>query len=396
MMADMFSTKRVMVFLLLMLLGGFAFSVEAVQVANEQEAVTSFDWVLLWIYILIALLFSFLCSVAEAVLLSITPSYIEHLQEQRPKKAKVLRTLRITSVDRSLAAILTLNTIAHTVGAIAAGAQATVVFGSGWIGIFSAIMTLAILFFSEIIPKTIGAVYWKPLAPITAVFVQWLIKILYPLIWVSEAITKWISHGKKQHIFSRDEFLAMAGLGERTGDIDEHEFRVVRNLFRFRQLRAKDIMTPRTVMVSLPASAKVEDVFQQVLNIRFSRIPVYSEDNDDITDFVLKDDVLMTQAKEHGSRTLSHLKRKLICVLGEMPLPDLMEVLLNERQHIALVVDEYGQTSGLVTLEDLVETLLGLEIMDEMDEVKDMQILARQQWRKRAQKRGLILDEEKE
>lgn len=371
----------------------FVSAAEASQFLSDTESVTTSDGVLLAIYILIALLFSFVCSIAEAVLLSITPSHIEHQLQKKPNKGKVLRSLRITNVDRSLAAILTLNTIAHTVGAIAAGAQATVVFGSGWIGVFSALMTLAILFFSEIIPKTIGAVYWKPLASITAVFVQWLIKILYPLIWVSEAITKWISHGKKQHIFSRDEFLAMAGLGERTGGIDEHEFRVVRNLFRFRQLRAKDIMTPRTVMVSLPANAKVNDIFQQILNMRFSRIPIYSEDNDDITDFVLKDDVLMTQAKEHGSRTLSALKRKLICILGEMSLPDLMEVLLNERQHIALIVDEYGQTSGLVTLEDLVETLLGLEIMDEMDEVKDMQILARQQWRKRAQKRGLIVDD---
>lgn len=370
--------------------------VAASSMTSEIDQVSSMDWALLALYILIAILFSFLCSIAEAVLLSITPSYIEHLQEKSPKRAKVLRTLRITSVDRSLAAILTLNTIAHTVGAIAAGAQATIVFGSAWIGLFSVIMTLAILFFSEIVPKTIGAVYWKQLATITAVYVQWLIKILYPLIWLSEMITKWISHGKKQHIFSRDEFLAMAGLGERTGHIEEHEFRVVRNLFRFRQLRAKDIMTPRTVMVSLPASAKVEEVFQQVLDIRFSRLPIYSEDNDDITDFVLKDDILMTQAKAHGARTLAHLKRKLMVVLAEMPLPDLMEVLLNERQHIALVVDEYGQTSGLVTLEDVVETLLGLEIMDEMDEVKDMQLLARQQWRKRAEKRGLIIDNDSE
>lgn len=390
------STKLIVLVFSLIVISGYPLSTEAAQLLTEPEVVTNFEWFLLAIYILIALLFSFLCSIAEAVLLSITPSYIEHLQQKSPRKAKVLRNLRITSIDRSLAAILTLNTIAHTVGAIAAGAQATVVFGSGWIGIFSAVMTLAILFFSEIIPKTIGAVYWKPLAGVTAVFVQWLIKILYPLIWISEALTKWISRGKKQHIFSRDEFLAMAGLGERTGHIDEHEFRVVRNLFRFRRLRAKDIMTPRTVMVSLPANAKVEDVFQQVLEIRFSRLPIYSEDNDDITDFVLKDDVLMTQAKDHGAQTLAHLKRKLMCVLAEMPLPDLMEVLLNERQHIALVVDEYGQTSGLVTLEDLVETLLGLEIMDEMDEVKDMQILARQQWRKRAQKRGLIIDDESE
>lgn len=393
----MLSKSKVFAGLLIILISvTFAEPLYATSSITDISDVSSLDWALLALYILIAILFSFLCSIAEAVLLSITPSYIEHLQGKNPKRAKILRTLRIASVDRSLAAILTLNTIAHTVGAIAAGAQATIVFGSAWIGLFSVIMTLAILFVSEIVPKTIGAVYWKQLASVTAIYVQWLIKILYPLIWLSEMITKWISHGKKQHIFSRDEFLAMAGLGERTGHIDKHEFRVVRNLFRFRKLRAKDIMTPRTVMVSLPASAKVEDVFQQVLDIRFSRLPIYSEDNDDITDFVLKDDILMMQAKEHGARTLAHLKRKLMVVLAEMPLPDLMEVLLNERQHIALVVDEYGQTSGLVTLEDVVETLLGLEIMDEMDEVKDMQLLARQQWRKRAQKRGLIIDNEAE
>ena len=393
----MLSKSKVFAGLLIILISvTFAEPLYATSSITDISDVSSLDWALLALYILIAILFSFLCSIAEAVLLSITPSYIEHLQGKNPKRAKILRTLRIASVDRSLAAILTLNTIAHTVGAIAAGAQATIVFGSAWIGLFSVIMTLAILFVSEIVPKTIGAVYWKQLASVTAIYVQWLIKILYPLIWLSEMITKWISHGKKQHIFSRDEFLAMAGLGERTGHIDKHEFRVVRNLFRFRKLRAKDIMTPRTVMVSLPASAKVEDVFQQVLDIRFSRLPIYSEDNDDITDFVLKDDILMMQAKEHGARTLAHLKRKLMVVLAEMPLPDLMEVLLNERQYIALVVDEYGQTSGLVTLEDVVETLLGLEIMDEMDEVKDMQLLARQQWRKRAQKRGLIIDNEAE
>ena len=354
---------------------------------------TSTDWALLIVYILVALLFSFVCSIAEAVLLSITPSYIKHLQQEQPKRAALLKKLRLDNVDRSLAAILTLNTIAHTVGAIAAGAKATVVFGNTWIGLFSALMTLAILFFSEIIPKTIGAVYWEKLAPVTAVFVRWLTKVLYPLIWVSEGLTKLISKGKQQHIFSREEFLAMAGLGKKTGDIDEHESRIIDNLFRLGSLKAKDIMTPRRVVHYLQENDKINDVFDHVVNTKFSRIPVYSQDIDDITAFVLKDDVLMAQAQGQENWELKQLQREMICVLDEMTLPNLLETLLNQRQHIALVVDEYGDTRGLVTLEDLVETLLGMEIMDEVDEVRDMQKLAREQWLQRAQKRGLLVDE---
>ncbi|RDX35409.1 HlyC/CorC family transporter [Kangiella sp. HD9-110m-PIT-SAG06] len=359
-----------------------------------SAAATSTDWILLVAYILVALVFSFVCSIAEAVLLSITPSYIEHLQQDRPRRAILLKKLRLDNVDRSLAAILTLNTIAHTVGAIVAGAKATLVFGNAWIGLFSALMTLAILFFSEIIPKTIGAVYWERLAPATAVFVRWLTKVLYPLIWVSEGLTKLISRGKQQHIFSREEFLAMAGLGKKTGDIDEHESRIIDNLFRLGSLKAKDIMTPRRVIHYLQENDKINDVFDHVVSTKFSRIPVYSNDIDDITSFVLKDDVLMAQAQGQESWQLKQIQREIVCVLDEMKLPNLLESLLNQRQHIALVVDEYGDTRGLVTLEDLVETLLGMEIMDEVDEVRDMQKLAREQWLQRARARGLLVDED--
>jgi CBS domain containing-hemolysin-like protein len=355
--------------------------------------VEQWDLILLFVYVFIALFFSFLCSIAEAVLLSITPSYIERLQGTRPKSAKLLNNLRLKNIDRSLAAILTLNTIAHTVGAIVAGAKAAVVFGETWIGIFSAIMTLAILFFSEIIPKTIGAVYWEKLAVVTAVFVMWLTKILYPLIWVSERLTKFISKGKQQHIFSREEFLAMAGLGKKTGDIDEHESRIIDNLFRLGSLKAKDIMTPRRVIHYLQENDRINDVFDHVVKTKFSRIPIYSQDIDDITAFVLKDDVLMAQAQGQEDWQLKQIQREMVCVLDEMKLPNLLETLLDQRQHIALVVDEYGDTRGLVTLEDLVETLLGLEIMDEVDEVRDMQKLAREQWLHRAKKRGLMVDE---
>ncbi|AOE48797.1 hemolysin family protein [Kangiella sediminilitoris] len=364
-----------------------------VEAAEGAVTVDRWDIILLSVYIFIALFFSFVCSIAEAVLLSITPSYIEHLQQERPKRAILLRRLRLDNVDRSLAAILTLNTIAHTVGAIVAGAKATVVFGNAWIGLFSALMTLAILFFSEIVPKTIGAVYWERLAPVIAVFVRWLTKALYPLIWISEGLTKLISKGKQQHIFSREEFLAMAGLGKKTGDIDEHESRIINNLFRLGSLKAKDIMTPRRVIHYLQENDQIAEVFNHVVESKFSRIPIYSEDIDDITAFVLKDDILMAQAQGKDDCELKQIQREMVCVLDEMSLPNLLETLLNQKQHIALVVDEYGDTRGLVTLEDLVETLLGMEIMDEVDEVRDMQKLAREQWLHRAQARGLI-DEE--
>ena len=348
---------------------------------------------LLLVYVFGALFFSFLCSIAEAVLLSITPSYMEKLKQTEPVKAQRIRRLRFIEVDRSLAAILTLNTIAHTVGAIVAGAKATYVFGSAWIGLFSAVMTVMILFFSEIIPKTIGAVYWKALANATALFVSFLIKVLYPFIWMSEQVTRLISRGKQQHIFNRDEFLAMAGLGRRMGHINEHESRIIDNLFRLNTLKAKDIMTPRRVIVSFDENLRVDDVFEDIINTNFSRLPVYSESVDDITAFVLKNDVLMAQAKD-DNKQLKDLKRDLLCVIEDTSLPMLLESLLNGRQHIALVVDEYGDTRGLVTLEDLVETLLGLEIMDEVDQVQNMQSFAREQWLKRASSRGLLVEEE--
>lgn len=348
--------------------------------------------ILLLIYVFGALFFSFICSIAEAVLLSITPSYIENLKSTAPEKARRIKRLRFVEIDRSLAAILTLNTIAHTVGAIVAGAKATHVFGDAWIGLFSAIITVLILFFSEIIPKTIGAVYWKSLANPIAYLVAFLIKTLYPIIWLSEQVTKLISNNKNHHGFSRDEFIAMAGLGHRTGHINEHESRIIDNLFTFNVIYAKDIMTPRTVMVCYPETMDVETAFGALAESTFSRMPIYSEDMDDISAFVLKTDILMAQAKGEN-KLLSELKRELLTVIESTNLPTLLEMLLNQRQHIALVVDEYGHSTGLVTLEDVVETLLGLEIMDEVDKIQDMQIHARKKWRNRAKDKGLVVEE---
>lgn len=347
------------------------------------------EYFLLTLYILLALIFSFLCSVAEAVLLSITPTYIEGTRERFPARARLLTRLRQSNVDQSLAAILTLNTIAHTVGAVGAGAEATKVFGSAWVGLFSAIMTLLILFLSEIIPKTIGAVHWRRLAWPTALFVNALIKILYPFIWFAEKLTRLIAHGKTMHVFSRDEFIAMADIGERSGRIHEHESRIFRNLFEFGSLRAMDIMTPRTVISALKQGLTVSEAAQIVAGQPFSRYPVYVRDIDDAPGFVLKEDIFILKLKGQGDTRLEKIERKLRAVPETTSLAMLLEFLLDQRQPIALVVDEYGGTSGLVTLEDVVETLLGMEIVDEMDEVQDMRALARRQWEKRARALGV-------
>ncbi len=357
--------------------------------APANAGYTSTDVILLVSYILLALVFSFLCSVAEAVLLSISPAYIAGLQDKKPKLAALLKQLKQDNVDQSLAAILTLNTIAHTVGAIGSGSKATVVFGSAWFGLFSAVMTLMILFLSEIIPKTIGAVYWRSLAGLTARFVRGLIWALYPLIWLSERLTRLIARGKTTGVFSREEFIAMAGIGERDGKIDPHESRVIRNLFRFGSLTASDIMTPRTVISGLPQEMSVTDALKTKPPASFSRLPLFQTDLDHITGFILRDDLLLAKARHGGDLKIETLKRKIKTVPGSLPLTNLLEFLLDQRQQIALVIDEYGGTKGLVTTEDVVETLLGMEIVDEMDAVEDMQAMARRQWAKRARAQGI-------
>ena len=351
---------------------------------------TRADVVLLIVFVLLALICSFLCSVAEAVILSITPSYIAGLKEKHPQRAALLKRLKQDNVDQSLAAILTLNTIAHTVGAIGAGAKATLVFGSAWFGLFSAVMTLLILFLSEIIPKTLGALHWRKLAGPTSLFVRGLILALWPLIWISERLTKLIAGRGNLQVFSRDEFIALAGIGEQAGKIDQHESGIIRNLFRLRSLKAKDIMTPRTVIVALSQELTVTEALAG--ETQFSRLPLYETDIDDANGFVLKDDVLLFKAQNRGEARLKTLKRDIMVVPRDMPISALLDTFLDKRQHIALVVDEYGGTNGLVTFEDVVETLLGEEIVDEMDQEEDMQALARRRWEKRAQALGLNVD----
>lgn len=351
------------------------------------------DLTLLLVYVGVALLLSFLCSVAEAVLLSITPSFIAELRERRPQQAERLYRLKGENIDRSLAAILTVNTAAHTVGAVGAGAKATAVFGDALFGVFSAVLTLLILFLSEIVPKTIGAVHWRRLTGFTEAYVRLLIKLVYPVIRISERLTRLISHGQKVHVFSREEFIAMTDVGHRSGEIDERESKVIRNLFRFKALTAADIMTPRTVMVTLPADMTVAEAYALRDQIPFSRLPLYGSDKDDILGFVLYEDVLLAHLRDHDADPLSTLRRDLLAVPASSTLTMLMDTLMKQRQQVAIVIGEFGETHGLVTLEDLVETLLGEEIMDEGDTVVDMQAMARQLWHKRAKAIGVPIEE---
>jgi CBS domain containing-hemolysin-like protein len=347
---------------------------------------------LLLLYVALAIGVSFLCSIMEAVLLSVTPSYVAALEREDDPIGERLHEMK-ENIDRPLSAILSLNTIAHTVGAAGVGAQAAVVFGEAYTGIIAAVLTLLILVLSEIIPKTLGAVYWRTIAPFVVRLLVPTIFSMWPLVKLSQGLTYLLSQDEDEAAFSREEFTAMAELGEEEGVFEEKESRILLNLFRFNSLRVKDVMTPRTVVFDLHEGQTIGDVVEEHDEFRFSRIPVYDDDPDDVTGYVLKDEMLLRAAQEEHDVLLEDIAREILVVRETLPLPDLLERLLDRLEHIALVVDEYGGVAGVVTMEDVVETLLGLEIVDEADSVEDMQALARQQWFKRARELGVVSDE---
>ncbi len=346
--------------------------------------------VLLIVYVLLALGFSFLCSVLEAVLLSISPSYVAQVESEKPRLGIRLRRLK-NEVDRPLAAILSLNTIAHTVGAVGAGAQATAVFGKAYVGIISALLTFLVLLVSEIIPKTLGALYWRRLTPIVVHILGPLTLSMWPLVKMSEGLTRLFKSDKTVMVVGRDEILALAGQGGEKGVLSESETRILKNLFHLRKIRAEDIMTPRTVVFSLEESLTIAQVREAYPELRFSRIPVYAGKPDDVVGFVLKSDLLLFAAERQDQTKLSDssLKRPVTVVLNNMRLLELFERMTDAQNHLAIVVDEYGGVEGLLTMEDLIETLIGLEIVDESDAVRDMRELARQKWIRRAKRMGL-------
>lgn len=344
---------------------------------------------LLIFYVLLALGVSFMCSVMEAVLLSITNPYISALEAEGHAMAPEMRNFK-NDVDRPLAAILSLNTVAHTVGAAGAGAQAQVVFGETWIAVSSAVLTLLILVISEIIPKTIGAVYWRSLGPWVARMLKWVMWITWPLVKLSELITKAIAKGEGHGHMSREEFEALADIGHKQGLIDDAESKTLKNLLKFGSLHVKDAMTPRTVVVSVNGGQTVGEVLSAHPELRFTRLPLLGEGPDDVLGYILKTDLLLAAARDEQDTPISNLKRPVQIVSEEAKLWDVFQTLLKAREHMAIAVDQYGGVGGVISLEDLVETLLGMEILDEADNVRDMQALARERWRRRAERLGIL------
>jgi CBS domain containing-hemolysin-like protein len=354
-------------------------------------------YTLLIAFFFVSITFSFLCSLWEAVLLSITPSYAEIKNQEGTSLGRHLSSFK-ANIDQPLAAILTLNTIAHTAGAIGVGAQATVIWSDSSPIITGlvvpAAMTVAILVLSEIIPKTIGATHWQRLVPFTVNSLLFIITVLYPLVWVSQFITKKLKKDTEGSILSRSDFLAMAEIGAQQGVFERNESEIIGSLLKFNKVTAQDIMTPRTVVFAAAENQPIDEFFKENEPLRFSRIPIYHENSkDNISGYFLKDDLLSEVIQGHEKKLIKELQREVMMVQWDFPLPELFNRLLERQEHLAIVVDAFGGMAGVVTTEDVIETLLGMEIVDESDDATDMQVVARRTWEARARARGLIIDQ---
>lgn len=343
---------------------------------------------LLLFYLLLAVGVSFLCSILEAALLSITPSHVALMREQGSSAGRKLHALK-KDIDRPLAAILSLNTVAHTFGAAGVGAQSLAIFGQAWVAATSAVVTLLILVFSEIIPKTLGANYAKALAGFTAHSCSVLIVLTWPLVVLSQYLTRLLASKKHGPTISREEFRLLAQTGHKEGVFEEEESNIFLNLIRFSAIRVEDIMTPRVAVLRFQQDRTVADVVAEHDDLPFSRLPVYGESDEDIQGYVLKSQIMLEMARGRGELKLSELRRDVLFVPEFISLRNLFSQVLADQEHFAVVVDEYGGFAGVVTMEDVIETLLGLEIVDESDTTEDLRRAARQQWQKRARKLGL-------
>ena len=337
---------------------------------------------LLIVFLLGAMLVSFLCSVLESVLMSTPLSYITMREDEGYRPAKVFKRYKLDNA-RAIAAILSLNTIANTIGAAGVGKQATLVFGSHWFGLVSAVTTILILVFSEIIPKTIGTNNWRRLMGFTAYTIRALIFVLYPIVLMVEGLTKLIARKEDETAVSREEVAAMADMGEDEGVIDEDENKIIQNVIKLGDVKAYDVMTPRVVAATAPEQMTLKQFYRSDEYSHFSRIPVYAEEEDFITGYVLRSEALEELAEDHFSKTLGDIKREIPLFNEEMSVADIWDNLLRHKEQIAGIIDEYGSFQGIITLEDIIETIFGLEIIDESDEVTDMQQYARDRWKKR-------------
>ncbi len=347
--------------------------------AAGTGAVGAGEWSALIFYVVIALGVSFLCSIWEAAMLSTPVSHIELLVQQGSEAGVIMQGLR-QNVEHPISAILTLNTIAHTVGAAGAGAEATAIFGSEFFGIISAVLTLLILVFSEIIPKTLGAVYAKQLTPFTAYSLRALLWVFRPAVFAFEFVTRSMRPSEDAPTVTRSELQVMARISAQEGGIRERENRIVTNLLQLAEVQVETVMTPRTVMVMFPEDQTVGEIMRSYPFLPFSRIPVYGESADDIKGYVLRHEIYKRAAADEIGVMLREIALKLDVVPETNSVAQVLDEFIAKQDHLFLVIDEYGGTAGLITLEDIVETLLGIEILDESDAVADLRQLARRRY----------------
>jgi len=347
---------------------------------------------LLFVYLFVALFTSFLCSIMEAVLLSVPMSFLKSKADQQDKAAESMISLK-EDIDKPLSAILSLNTVAHTVGAAGVGAQATIVFGEAYFGIVSAVLTILILVLTEIIPKTLGANYAKELVGTSATIIKIMIFITYPLVYISSFITKILSRNKEELTTSREEISALASIGTQEGIFADRENKIIQNLIRLKSIRIKEIMTPRIVVVTANEEMTLQEFLKNKDFLHFSRIPVYQENRDNITGYVFRELVFEKLAEDQFELKLKDIKREIVSFPKNVTLFEAWEELLMNKEHISLIVDEYGGMDGIATLEDIIETLLGFEIMDEKDQVDDMQQYALKRWQEKQRKYEILKDQ---
>jgi CBS domain containing-hemolysin-like protein len=329
----------------------------------------------------------------ESVLLSTPISFLNVKENNGHKSATTFIKLK-NNIERPLSAILSLNTVAHTIGAAGVGAQATKMFGEFYFGIISAILTLLILVFSEIIPKTIGARYWRGLALVSGIIINAMVIVTFPLVIMTGYITKLFAKNNNEQSVSREEIYAMAKIGAEEGIFEEKESKIIQNLIRLRTVKVSEIITPRVVVMVADENMSLEEFLRKKEFLYYSRIPIYSKDNENITGYVFRQTVFEKLAEKETSLKLRDLCREIVVVHEFQTLLNVWEVLLEKKEHIALVVDEYGGMDGIVTMEDIIETLIGLEIVDERDKIIDMQQYARERWNERKAKYNNLYNSE--
>ncbi|RCU49570.1 MULTISPECIES: CNNM domain-containing protein [Corallincola] len=347
---------------------------------------------LLLIYLFVAIGVSFICSVLEAVLLSITPSYVESACQADQTKGKALSRVK-DNIEHSISSILILNTFAHTMGAAGVGAQAVQLFGAKWESLIAVLLTLAILYLSEIIPKTLGATHWRSLAYPSARLISFLVKLVFPLVWLSSYITGLFSKDQQDRI-SREEIQAFTTLGYKGGAIAKQESLLLENILGLRECTTQQILTPRTVVHAFNQQSSVTDALNEELTQRFTRFPVYEESIDHVIGIV--NHRAMSEQARHGKgdTILAELAQPIHRVSEQLPVLQLLDLFISRKEHLFLVEDQYGQTAGIVTLEDVIETLLGREIVDETDITEDMQQLAKSRFRDRLRRKSKIVHDD--